>query len=105
MDQTVDSVKVTVDSATSTISSLNDTLSVVNGYFKELNTTVKTVNNVSMTVEAVRAACERIVLKAIDKWSKEYQQFKSMVLSMLEKLDNKTKNNSSVIETEGKEEK
>ncbi len=84
---------------TNIVESLNSTMNKVDGYVGDFNVTVKTINNISMSIEAVRVTLEHLVKKAFEAWQKEFDTVKSMVTTLLEKLDKK-KENVEVVQSE-----
>jgi len=89
VENSLTNVDAIVSTANDTIGNLNKTIETANKYVDDFGVTAKTINNVSMTVEAVRFTLEQMVKKFIARWTKEYEQIKNMILSFLEKIENK----------------
>lgn len=91
VDNSLTNVDSVVSSANNAIGNLNKTIEMANKYVDDFGVTSKTVNNVSMSIEAVRYTLEQMIKKFIARWTKEYEQIKNLILSFLEKAENKTK--------------
>ncbi len=82
-------VEESLTNVDATVGNLNKTIEMANKYVEDFGVTAKTVNNVSMSVEAVRYTLEQMIKKLIARWTKEYEQIKSLVLSFLERAEEK----------------
>ncbi|MDI9540132.1 MAG: hypothetical protein QM204_01465 [Bacillota bacterium] len=91
VENSLTNVDTVVSSANNAIGNLNKTIDMANKYVDDFGVTAKTVNNVSMSIEAVRYTLEQMIKKFIARWTKEYEQIKNLILSFLEKAENKTK--------------
>ncbi|MGI6509175.1 MAG: hypothetical protein ACOX1L_01140 [Erysipelotrichaceae bacterium] len=89
VDNSLTNVDSVVSSANNAIGNLNKTIEMANKYVDDFGVTSKTVNNVSMSIEAVRYTLEQMIKKFIARWTKEYEQIKSLILSFLERAEGK----------------
>lgn len=88
-----------------TMDTVGGTIDLVKGYTADMNVTVKTINNVAFSIEAVRLAIERLVKSISTSWVKQFEQLKSQVSLLLEKMDKKEKEKEEAVETIVVEEK